>query len=277
MERDNERRTLLLQYCNNPAVCIRLFGIDFLLTEGSDIRERDMKDDTCLHLVLQVDTIQHYDCKEYLFALVYLIYKGADITAVNKAGFTPLDLVQNSPLKIESIPIDAWWRYILTKCKLFTINNQEEEDKKEEEEEEEEKEEEEEEEEEEEKEEEKEWEEEREEEWEEEWEGEWKELECGKKYSCECCYSCMIQQHLHDNSIHLEIFISALKTHGDLWMSVKAVEARPNVKGRYKGAACIHHVKRWPEDQTSQGQGTGVVSTEIDDLALDFSNLSLAD
>lgn len=87
----------------------------------------------------------------------------------------------------------------------------------------------------------------------------------------------MIQQFFHKTQIHLGIFISALKTHGDLWMSVKAVDAGPNANERYEEATCIHHVERTHENQTSQGQGTGVVLTDMDDLVLKFNNLSLAD
>jgi membrane-bound inhibitor of C-type lysozyme len=54
-------------------------------------------------------------------------------------------------------------------------------------------------------------------------------------------------------------------------MSVEAADAVCN-DGR-----CIQCVKKTLEYQTSQSQDIGVVSTEMDDLALKFSNSSLAD
>lgn len=79
-----------------------------------------MKGNTCLHLALRAKTVYVREWEDYLFALVYLIYKGANITAVNAAGITPSDMAGYSPTVIGSIPLSAWWRYILIKCKFFT-------------------------------------------------------------------------------------------------------------------------------------------------------------
>ena len=259
-ERDNEGRTFLLQYCNDPWTYIRPFGIDFLLSQGSSIRERDMNDDTCLHLVFRTHTVEYSDWKHYLFALVYLIYKGADATAVNAAGNTPSDLTCGSSVVRGNIPLNAWWRYILMKCKLFTRVNDEEKEEEEEEEEEDNKEE--------------------EEDNEEEEEGNEEEEEDDHfdfdDYTCRCCYLCMIGQYLHMERIQLGIFISALKTYGDLSRSVEAAD-EPDFTRRWEEATCIHHAESTLEDQALQGQGIGVVSTEMDDLALKFNDLSLAD
>lgn len=72
----------------------------------------------------------------------------------------------------------------------------------------------------------------------------------------------MIEQFLRKKRIHLGIFILALKTHGDLWMSVKVSDT-----ARYEGEATC----KWDPRSTLKDQ------TSLDDLALDFSNLSLAD
>jgi hypothetical protein len=123
-----------------------------------------MHDDTCLHLAFQIDTVEvEYDFKEYLFALVYLIYKGADINAFNAAGITPSDLAWENTLEMGIIPMDAWWRYILMKCKLFTRVEDEDEGEDEDKD-------------------------------EDEDEGE---------YTRYTCCPCMIQQYLHDTRIHL--------------------------------------------------------------------------
>jgi ankyrin repeat protein len=70
-------------------------AIDYLMSVGSDIHEKDIENDNVLHYICSHRDIAHYN--DFYDVIKYLLKKKVDLNAQNKNGMTPLMVLLNNP------------------------------------------------------------------------------------------------------------------------------------------------------------------------------------